>query len=345
MIRTIARSGLAAGIALLLLSGARAQVADSGGIRSAILDGRLDEAKDGIRERLASLQSARTLNLPAAVELQTLELQLPGESGLVAAAFPEGSPDRAYLEARQHPEIAAFEAVLRLDPGHRPSRRALAVLKADDGNWTAAKAEFEALVKENPADAETRHRFAFAAYYAGDSGLAIDQWVEALDANPRHADAWYGVGVVWLGKGLWESAERALRKAVEWNPIHWKARAALVQALIAQGRFAEAQPIRDLLHARAGAVRTIGAQITIAVLPRTDGVVVWREGLTDGVTWLFRAEVFSQDRGGGKPIKIMELRRQGGGAVWGEVAPDGSFHQAEVFDPAPGPEQLMKELR
>ncbi|MCE9583519.1 MAG: tetratricopeptide repeat protein [Planctomycetes bacterium] len=285
-------------------------------------------------------------NLPDLIFVQNIELQNPDSDGMQAVAdAPMSDATKQYLMARARPTVQGFKAVLALDPKHRAAKRALATMAADDGDWNAAKTSFESLLAEDPKDPDTLHRFAFAAYYQGDLDLALTEWAAALEANPEHADSWYGCGVAWLGRGLFESAEKALRKAVEFDPIHWRAREALIQALIGQAKFEEAKPMRELLRARAPQLPKIGDRIKVAVLHLPTAEVIIREALIPSVPWLFRIELFDQATPGGKPIKVMELRRDGEAYAWGLTGDDGVFHPVKPLAALPDLEQVLEEAK
>ncbi|KAF0245245.1 MAG: hypothetical protein FD180_1792 [Planctomycetota bacterium] len=281
-----------------------------------------------------------------AIDLQNLEAQLPPDgSKSVVECFGLPPADLAYLRARSTPTRQAFEAVLAEHPKHRPTRRALATMDADDGKWAEARRKFEELVAEDGRDAETRHRFAFAAYYQREIDLALDQWGAALAEDPGCSEAWYGVGVVWLGRGLYESAERALTNALEFDLIHWRAREAAIQALVGQNKMAEVRRERELMRARASQFPKLGDQLKVAVLPRPGGASITREALLDTVRWRFRIELFDKARPGGKPIKIMELRRDGEAFAWGEVAENGEFRAFKSLATLPELEQVLEEAK
>jgi tetratricopeptide (TPR) repeat protein len=278
--------------------------------------------------------------------LQTLSMQIEGPAdAAILELFDLQPADRAYLEARRRPGWEAFEAVARLDPKHPPARRALATMAADLGRWKEARWRFETLVSEFPRDADARHRFAFAAWNNGEEDLALEQWAAAVEATPGHADSWYGIGTAWLGKGLWESAEKALTKAVDLDPLNWRAREALIQAHVGLGRFAKAQADRDVLRRLSPKLPRVGDRIVVAVLPREGGALLVREGLQESAGWAFRAERFSQAPPGGKPIHVTELRRAGDGFELGDVADDGTFSAKKTLPAGSDLERFLEEVK
>ncbi len=372
MMNTITRAGLAISLALLPFGAARAEEAIEGGAREAgfagpddrqepdwsdpvqllsarkaLADGRVDEAAAALRRIQATAGNGYAPAFATALGWQNLEFQFskPAES-TITAAFRLAADDREYLLARTVGTAASFEKANQAAGGrHIPTRRALATIAADEGRWAEARPAFEALVREAPNDAETKVRFAFAAYYQRELDLALQMFAGALDADPRSAEAWYGSGVIWLGRGLFDSAEKALRKAGELDPIHWKAREALIQALAGQGKFAEAKPLREKLRELAPKLKRIGEKITVAVLPREGGAAVVREALLESVPWRFRIELFDQARAGGKPIKITELRRDGEAFAWGEVAESGEFRAVKTLAALPELERVLEEAK
>lgn len=316
--------------------------------KQALADGRIDQAAAALNlafERSGS--TSAVMALATAVGWQNLEFQLAEPSASRAGAIlplPEG--DRLYLQARAAPSAERFrEADEKTPQGHLAARRALATMAADAGRWDEARAAFEAILRLAPNDAETRARFAFAARDRGDLDLALDQFAAALDADPSLAEAWYGCGTVWVSRALYESAEKALRKAVALDPTHWRAREALAQALVGSGKLDEAGGVRSKLRALAPKLPRIPDRITVALLPRPGGAVIVREALRDSIPWRFRIETFDQARPGGKPIKIMELRRDGEAYAWGEAAEDGTFRASKPAAALPELGQVLEEAR
>ncbi|MEK7469806.1 MAG: tetratricopeptide repeat protein [Planctomycetota bacterium] len=316
--------------------------------RKELVKGNLDPLRNALKhlKKDMALGGRLGISIEDAMDLQNLELQLPSDgSASIVEIFGLPAADLAFMRARTAPSRRSFEAVLANHPGHRLSRRAIAMMDADEGKWVEARREFERLVSENGNDAETRHRFAFAAYYKGEIELALDQWGAAIAADPGCADAWYGIGVVWLGRGLFESAERALTKALEFDLVHWRAREGVIQAMVGQKKMGDAKRERGVMKARATQFPKIGDQIKVAVLPRAGGASITREALLDSVPWLFRIELFDQARPGGKPIKIMELRRDGEAFAWGEISENGDFRAVKPLTALPELEQVLEEAK
>ncbi len=317
--------------------------------RAALAEGKANEASSALlRARNQGVWgSKREQALATSVGWQNLEFQFAEpQFSQVWQDFPLSPGDRLYLHARAFPGAEKFRKADSDTPGgHLPARRALATMAADEGRWDEARAGFDAILKAAPNDAETMVRFAFAAYYKGEIDLALAQFAAAMDSDPANADAWYGSGVAWLGRGLFESAEKALRKAIDRDPTHWKAREGLIQSLAGQGKFADAKPLREKLRELAPKLKRIGDRITVAVLPREGGAAVVREALLDSVPWRFRIEVFDQAKGGGKPIKIMELRRDGEAFAWGEAPEGGEFRAGRKLAALPELEQVLEEAK
>jgi tetratricopeptide (TPR) repeat protein len=351
----ITRAGLFMGLALFCSARAEEPAKPQEPVRrhyewrKEMIQGNLDTVSAALKDmkKVAGFGGPFLISIEDAIDLQNLEAQLPPDSSKksIVECFRLPDADLDYLKARSAPTRAGFEAVLAKNPGHRFTRRALATMDADEGKWPAARKQFETLLAENGSDVETRHRFAFAAYYQGDVELAMDQWGAALAENPGCSEAWYGVGVVWLGRGLFESAEKALTKALEFDLLNWRAREAVIQAMVGQRKFAEAKRERAVLRDRAPQFSRVGDQIKVAVLPRLNGASITREALLPSVPWLFRIELFDQARPGGKPIKIMELRRDGEAFAWGDVAENGDFRAVKSLAALPELERILEEAK
>ncbi|MEK7469807.1 MAG: tetratricopeptide repeat protein [Planctomycetota bacterium] len=338
----IARAGLVTGLALFICNG-RGSADPRARIREAIARGDVKGASKNLAAEANRLRiTGQPPTLATAVDMQNLYLQIGEASGVsLVRMMLESEADEEYIKARGAASRAGFEKVLTLDPRHRPARRALATIAADEGKWPEARLSFEVLVEEDGKDAETRHRFAFALCRQDDLDGALDQWAAALSENPAHADSWYGCGVLWLNRGLFDSAEKALRTALRIDPIHWGVREALIQALVGQEKFEEATSMRVKLRELAPKLPRIGDRIVVAVLPRRGGATRIREALLDSVPWLFRIERFEN----GQPSPSLELRRDGEAFVWGEAPDKGEFRPVKPVPALPDLQEVLREAQ
>ncbi|KAF0245246.1 MAG: hypothetical protein FD180_1793 [Planctomycetota bacterium] len=342
----IARAGLVTGLALFIC-GSPVDADPRGKIREAIARGDVKGASRNLAAEANRLRiTGQPPTLAAVVDIQDLYLQIGETSGVTLVRMMlEREADEEYIKARGVPTRAAFEKVLALDAKHHAARRAIATMDAEGGNWPAARAAFEDLLAEDAANADTRHRYAFALCGANELDAALDQWARALEENPKHAASWYGCGAFWLNRGQFESAEKALINAVAFDPLHWGARESLIQALVGQGRFADAKILRDKLRELAPKLPRIGDQILVAVLPRAGGAAKVREALLDAVPWIFRIEVIDKTGPGRGFARVEELRRDGEAFAWGDVSENGEFRAAKSLAALPDLEQVVARAR
>ena len=163
-------------------------------------------------------------------------------------------------QGRQVEAMLAYERGLRIDPGHVQGHVQLARALLDAGRVAEARGRaLHALaLAEDPERAKTRGRalralglarrdradarvvFAAALAAAGDVDAALDAYEQAAGEDPRHPEAQANLGVALLRAGRSRDAERALTRAAELGADSSALRAALADAMLAQGRVAEA---------------------------------------------------------------------------------------------------------
>jgi len=99
--------------------------------------------------------------------------------------------------------------------------------------------------------AEIHHDLGVEAMRGGRAGDALNEFDEAIAADPRFAEAHRGRGLVLdLGFGRTEEAEREYRKAIELKPDYPEAQNDLGQLLARAGRYDEALPLFDAALSR-----------------------------------------------------------------------------------------------
>lgn len=133
---------------------------------------------------------------------------------LAAPALPRGEP-RAPPET---PEEAALEEALKeLEEEAVPPSTAP----------PSAAADMQAFVSSIDTDREDVHvllQLAELALEGGDAQMALRRYGEAVDGEPRNADAWTGQGVALQHLERYDDALSAYDRALEIDPRHEKAR-------------------------------------------------------------------------------------------------------------------------
>jgi tetratricopeptide (TPR) repeat protein len=89
-------------------------------------------------------------------------------------------------------------------------------------------------------DVAEAFRVGWEYHRAGDVTRAEQLYLQVLDADPRHADAWHLLGAACLMQGRVAEAVGALQRALEINPDHGAAHDNLGIALARQGKLADA---------------------------------------------------------------------------------------------------------
>jgi len=90
-------------------------------------------------------------------------------------------------------------------------------------------------------DAPTHLRLAQVLSQQGDPNGAIEEYQAAIQLNPEMAEAFRGLGAVYIDTHEWEKAEHALGKSTQLNPHDPQAWFWLGRSLIAQEHFQQAQ--------------------------------------------------------------------------------------------------------
>jgi len=180
---------------------------------------------------------------------------------------PRPQPARSSVRSSERLWIAAYtaradwpavvehaQALLALAPADADARHALARACVELQEWDEAQAEYEALLRANPADALAHERLgalllgddpaAIQHLFAARSGLA-NRLLAALQeaggvGEPAYANA--RLGRVFFEAGEWALAARQFERALADNPAYPDAHAYLGHALDLMKRPAEARP-------------------------------------------------------------------------------------------------------
>ena len=94
-------------------------------------------------------------------------------------------------------------------------------------------------------DASTHMALAKIFNHQGDPNGAIEEYRFAIALNPSLAEAYRGLGAVYLDKHEWENAKLALEVGIQLDPQHSQSFYWLGRALIAQNHFSQASDAFD----------------------------------------------------------------------------------------------------
>ena len=112
-----------------------------------------------------------------------------------------------------------------------------------------ARQEFEALVKEFPADSSGLANLALAHFYLRDMKSAREFGQQASELSPRNVVQKNNLALFAMYSGDFEAAERIAREALALNPTYEKAFVAMALSQLAVGRRGEAAATYDSLAA------------------------------------------------------------------------------------------------
>lgn len=121
------------------------------------------------------------------------------------------------LEKNEQTEdaIRLYEKARTQDAGvAKAAGRRLAVLYDKAGDFSKSAAEYEALVKATPKDADVLNDYGYSHYCRGDWASAEGVLLRAVQADPNHKRAWVNLGLAQAQLGKWDDSFQAFCKAV-----------------------------------------------------------------------------------------------------------------------------------
>jgi choline-sulfatase len=178
--------------------------------------------------------------------------------------------------------VAAFDDVLRTDPGNRFAtlRSGVALLKK--GNLRDAIPRLERAVAVDPHQPESRFALADALTRTGQFSRAVVQWAETARLQPRRAEVWSNLGMLLARTGKPVESVRAFERAVALEPRNPALRTNLAYAQRATGRRKAA--LENLRKAQ-----SLGPQDRFPY-SGTLGLLLLQDGSTEeAVIWLRRS--------------------------------------------------------
>jgi tetratricopeptide (TPR) repeat protein len=142
------------------------------------------------------------------------------------------------MKGQTEEAIGLFEKARASDPGTaKVASRRLAVLYDKAGDFTKSTAEYEALLKANPKDADLLNDLGYSYYCRGDWTNAEAYLAKAVQQNPNHKRAWVNLGLARAQQAKWDESFQAFCQAVRPADAHCN----IAFALAAQGKTEEAK--------------------------------------------------------------------------------------------------------
>lgn len=220
--------------------------------------GKLDEAKASYEAALAA-----TPNFPSAmIGLARHALAHKDLDGAVKlteeaiAANPKHAAswmfkgDLMRAQGKPAEALAAYEEVLKIEPGHRSVNIEKAYVEIGLRKFDAARADIQAGAKVAPNSLIVLYTQALLDFTEGKNESARDALQKILGAMPDHLPSVLLAGAVEHALGNMTQAEQHLRKYVAQVPEHPYARKMLVATLIKLGQPAQAQEVMAPMMAK-----------------------------------------------------------------------------------------------
>jgi tetratricopeptide (TPR) repeat protein len=187
----------------------------------------------------------------AAALLQRLRVPAVAQAGLAAGCVAALVAVSWRQEAHWRNTETIWEHAIAVDPNNDRARANLAgflMVRYGASQDPAEKAallrrtrdEYETVIAIQPDVAENQYNLGVVYVLLGELDAASERFLEALNRNKQHANAWHNLGVVRLRQNRAKNAENCFRKALEVNPRAADSRAHLGTVLWQQGRHEEA---------------------------------------------------------------------------------------------------------
>lgn len=136
--------------------------------------------------------------------------------------------------------IRHYQKALRIAPEFYPARNNLGSDYLNQGNMTAAAAEFEHVMKSNPSDAAAYFNIANVFLLTGRYRQSLEEALQGLTREPNSAFGHLVLGSAYQRVGEVAQAERALRRALELDPKLSTPHLVLVNLYLSQHRETDA---------------------------------------------------------------------------------------------------------
>ncbi|MFT5168406.1 MAG: NADP-dependent 3-hydroxy acid dehydrogenase YdfG/tetratricopeptide (TPR) repeat protein [Saprospiraceae bacterium] len=123
----------------------------------------------------------------------------------------------------QEKATAHFEKIIKLEPKHHSSYKALAEIAEQNNDFLLAKSYYEKVVNLNPKEQGIYYKLGLitAGFYAEKPKLAVKYFKKAILQNPNHEDAYYRLASI-LSEDLGKDKKALINylKILEINPKH-----------------------------------------------------------------------------------------------------------------------------
>jgi predicted Zn-dependent protease len=201
------------------------------------------DAKLALLQVLAASRSLEEAEKEMATLLAASPKDYPLRLGFAEFYEANGSRDKAEQAYRDMIREAGKT------PPAQTARSRLAILKVQSSQFDEAAELTEAVLAENPADADALAVRAEIALNRGDTAAAIADLRVAFGNQPDSVPLAVALARAHLQGGQQELAEQTLRSVVQANPGDIRARFALAQFLSETGKAAQARPVLEQLVA------------------------------------------------------------------------------------------------
>ncbi len=216
--------------------------------------GRLSEASPLLLDLHASLPDDRNLTLLAADcflqqgeptrALTLLEPLATDAAGDKALAYALGT---AYLKVGRTTDAQRVLDPILKDDSSPEGRYAMAMAVFTSGDYPSAVRAFERAIELKPDLPHIQSYYGQSLVFTGDPDGALAAFRKQLDDDPNDYDANLQSGLILTRRKQNSEAEALLRKALTLRPNSLMAKFGVAQAVLAQGRTAEARPLFEAL--------------------------------------------------------------------------------------------------
>jgi Flp pilus assembly protein TadD len=161
-----------------------------------------------------------------------------GRLCLRAAQEFEKSFEQKGQDADLKNAVHLFEKARTTDPAHaKIASRRLAVLYDKAGEFQKATAEYEALLRANPKDADLLTDIGYSYYCRGDWTNAEVYLAKAVQLDPAHKKAWTNLGLALAQQAKWDESFQSFCHSVRPADAHCN----IAFVLAARGNITEAK--------------------------------------------------------------------------------------------------------
>ena len=186
-----------------------------------------------------------------------LLLIVPIASALLCGCAPKKPPTTAatrpagidnYVEAVQSYDkgnkdaaVSSLTQAIQQNPNLTMARNLLASIYRDDGDYTKAADQYEAVTRLDPYWWVNHYNLALCYQFLDRLQAAASSYARALKLNPNDMKSNMNLGLVYLGLGQYDQAAQYGQRAVDLDPKSATARANLGVIYDARGEYAKAE--------------------------------------------------------------------------------------------------------